>query len=118
MEERIRQYEEYINSQKSDGVSSELIEYHRETLHNFQHERLIHLIIMFFFIALTLVVTGVLVWFLSITSVNYWAEYIPISVATLLLWILSIAYVKHYYFLENHVQRLYDISKELFEEQK
>ncbi|MBQ3326110.1 hypothetical protein IJG79_03120 [Candidatus Saccharibacteria bacterium] len=118
MEERIRQYEKYIKAQKGKNVSRSLIEYHREMLQNFQHERLIHLIIMFFFIALTLVMTAICIWLLSVTPSSSWLEFLPTGIVTLLLWILSIAYVKHYYFLENHIQQLYDISRELFERSK
>ena len=118
MEKRIKDYEKFIQTQMKKGVSKDLIEYHRETLQNFQHERLIHLIIMFFFITLTLAMTAVCLFIVANTPVNSWIEYLPTGLATLILWILSIAYVKHYYFLENHVQYLYDVSKELFEKKK
>ena len=70
MEKRIKDYEKFIQTQMKKGVSKDLIEYHRETLQNFQHERLIHLIIMFFFITLTLAMTAVCLFIVANTPVN------------------------------------------------
>ncbi len=114
MEKRIKEYETYI-AKRTKNPDAKLVAYHREMLKNFQHERLIHLIIMLFFIALTLALTGILVFLLASTRMSYWTSFIPMEVATLIMWILSICYVKHYYFLENHVQALYNVSKELYE---
>ena len=114
MERRIKNYEEYIKKRVKSS-DAKLIEYHREMIKNFQHERLIHLIIMLFFIMITLALIGVLTWLLALVSVKYWMDFLPLVIATLLLIILCVFYVKHYYFLENHVQGLYDISQELYE---
>ncbi|MBQ3309410.1 hypothetical protein IJG78_01895 [Candidatus Saccharibacteria bacterium] len=114
MERRIKNYEEYIKKRVKSS-DAKLIEYHREMIKNFQHERLIHLIIMLFFIMITLTLIGVLTWLLALVSVKYWMDFLPLVIATLLLIILCVFYVKHYYFLENHIQGLYDISQELYE---
>ncbi len=118
MEKKIREYEKFAESQIKKGVSEKFISYHREMLRNFQHERLVHLIIMLFFITITLVMTFVCLWIIASVQMDGILSYLPAGVATLVLWILSIAYVKHYYFLENHIQSMYDISKRLFEEKK
>lgn len=45
---------------------------------------------------------------------NGWLlEMIPLYVLALILVILTGFYVKHYYFLENHIQGLYKYIKEL-----
>ena len=78
---------------------------------NFQHERAIHLAIMLFFIAITLIVMVGTAFAIVFATLPF---AIAISVLAGLLFILSIAYVKHYYFLENHVQKLYDITAKLY----
>lgn len=114
MEQRIKEYEEFIKKRVSKP-DEKLISYHREMLANFQHERLVHLIIMLFFVAITFVVTAICIFTLAtMKSMMVW-EFLPMIIAAVLLWILSFFYVRHYYFLENHVQGLYNISKEFYE---
>jgi hypothetical protein len=112
MENRIRKYEKFINEQLEKKTKSKnLWQYHREMVADFQHERLVHLLIMLFFIAITLV-TIVLSCILSfVTPTECWYFLIPLYVLDLLLIVLSVAYVKHYYFLENHIQKLYDLTE-------
>ncbi len=64
----------------------------------FQHERFVHLIVTITFALLTMIsVMGVL--FLMQPG---------LLVLTLLLLVLLVPYVRHYYILENGVQKLYD----------
>ena len=61
----------------------------------YQHERLIHLLVTLFYAVFM---------FLSIII----AYYNPFSlIITLILMIFLICYVKHYFYLENHVQYMY-----------
>lgn len=115
MEKRIKEYEDFIKK-RMKNPSKELVAYHREMLQNFQHERLVHLLIMIFFVALTLAITSVCMTTMCIVQMKYWLEFLPLMIATVIMWVLSICYVKHYYFLENHVQALYDVSRKLYEE--
>ena len=80
--------------------------YHAQMLRDFQHERAIHLAITLFFAALTLLVLGITTWGLVISG-YFWAGLWPMLVATLLLIVVTAFYIKHYYFLENHIQKLY-----------
>lgn len=114
MEKRLKDYEKFING-KVDNPDEKLIEFHREMLRNFQHERTVHLFIMLFFILLTLGLTILYVLMMMSSRTYYFFEFLPMLVATILMWVLSICYVRHYYFLENHVQGLYDISRKLYE---
>lgn len=110
MEKRIKDYEAFIG--KYIGKADDkIVNYHREMLRNFQHERLVHLIIMLFFIAMTVGVLSAL--FFQVSQQMSFFEILPTGICTALIIVLSVAYVKHYYFLENHIQKLYDISLKL-----
>ena len=115
MEDKIRAYEKFIK-EKTDGHIGpiervKLAEYHKEMILNFQHERLIHLLVTFFFGILTiasLVALGISFGFYGIKI-----EFLALYLLTTLLTVLEFFYIKHYYFLENHVQELYKYSKKL-----
>ncbi|MBQ6510796.1 hypothetical protein IJI94_02400 [Candidatus Saccharibacteria bacterium] len=112
MENRIRKYEKFITEQlEKKTKSKDLWQYHQEMVADFQHERLVHLLIMLFFIFITLAVTAANCVLSIITPMDFWCFFIPMYILNLLLIILSIAYVKHYYFLENHIQKLYDLTE-------
>lgn len=85
--------------------------YHAQMLRDFQHERAIHLAITLFFAALTLLVLGVTTWALAVTD-YFWMGLWPMVAASGLLIIVTAFYISHYYFLENHVQRLYRYNME------
>ena len=69
----------------------------------FQHERLVHELVMILFALLT--VGG----FLFLVVVPE----IPVLALDVLFFALLVPYVKHYYGLENGVQRLYDLYDKL-----
>ena len=106
MEKRLKQYIEKFEQidmddldfdQKQLLLSDLLIQ-----IGFFQHERLIHLIVTLAFAVLTILSVGILI--LSIS--------IPTVLLSLLLTIMLIAYIKHYYVLENGVQKLYNLYDE------
>lgn len=115
MEKMIKSYEQFIekkaNEKLSDASRGELAEYHREMVTNFQHERLVHLLIMLFFITVALILLGILAW--SIIMYGFILEMLAFYIMAGIVTILAIAYVKHYYFLENHIQNLYKYSAKL-----
>lgn len=92
----------------------ELIKYHAETVHDFQHERLIHLIVTFFFGSLLLLSISI-IFVLTLTPITYNLFNILILLIGLILFITEIFYVKHYYDLENGTQKLYELTKKLYE---
>ena len=55
MEDKIREYEKFIEKKTSGNLGPiervKLAEYHKEMVANFQHERLVHLLVMLFFVA-------------------------------------------------------------------
>lgn len=68
-----------------------------ERIRFYQHERLVHLLVMLAFAF----------FFLISLSLMLLKGGAALAVLTLLFLALLIPYIKHYYFLENSVQRLY-----------
>lgn len=99
-----------------EGITN-LGQYHSEAVHNFQHERFIHLVVTLFFAALLFLSLYVMYSFASAAS--------PLDDTLLLtgltlaivaiLFVTEIFYIRHYYQLENGTQRLYRFSKELYD---
>ena len=84
-----------------------LLTYHQSRVRDFQHERLIHLLVTFFFAGLLLTS---LVFFIITPILEL---YLPLGALTIILAILEIFYIKHYYQLENGVQSLYALTEKL-----
>ena len=81
-----------------------LIAFHAQQTAAFQHERLIHLLVTFFFSGLLLCgIAGTLL-------LPSW----PFFALDVLLMVTLLFYIKHYFFLENNVQRLYPITEALY----
>jgi len=88
MTDYLTKYRKYILERLEDESCdfSQLLDYHTEKLHQFQHERFIHLLVTVLF-ALATVMT-----------------FIAVAVFET---VALIPYIKHYFFLENTVQKLY-----------
>lgn len=105
MKERILNYvaetDKLIQSHKK--VTKERLEYHLIQIEQFQHERLIHLIVTVFvgLLAMAFFLFGLLI------------ENIGLLIVFLALICLFIPYILHYYLLENNVQKLYTQYDEL-----
>ncbi|MBE5865337.1 MAG: hypothetical protein E7292_03870 [Lachnospiraceae bacterium] len=99
MEKRILTYRKYIDELLTkEDVNWETVKAeHLVQIGFFQHERLIHLIVTVLF-ALLEVVT-------LCTSVLMFTPFLGILVVLIL--VLLIPYVRHYYILENEVQKMY-----------
>lgn len=102
-------HKRYVSDQLAKNLTlserDSLYQYHRDQVHNFQHERLIHLLVTFFFALLFLLA---LVAFL-LTPLE--SLRIPLGILTLILLCLEAAYIHHYYRLENSVQSLYELTE-------
>jgi hypothetical protein len=89
-----------------------LSDFNRTQIGFFQHERLVHLLVTLFF--------GLIFWIsimieLMLLNIGYTLMLINIgllAVNTILL-IVLIFYVFHYFFLENSIQKLYQLDKEI-----
>lgn len=110
MKNKMKEYEEFIRKEIAKGDwGKDLLLFHEEMVRCFQHERLVHLIIMLFFVAVDLV----LIFLTMILIGNLGGEWLvmwPLYLITLIVTVLAVAYVKYYYFLENHVQGLYRLT--------
>ena len=115
MEKKIREYEKFIarevKREMSASERARLTEYHREMMANFQHERLIHLLVTLFFALFAIVAMFVVAWVIGEYGLR--VEMVPLYLLALVLVVLTGFYVRHYYFLENHIQGLYKYSRVL-----
>ncbi|MDO5156047.1 MAG: hypothetical protein Q4D51_08775 [Eubacteriales bacterium] len=107
MAERIRKYLDYVNqlleSDDNDIVWEEEIKKHLVQIAFFAHERMIHLIVTVTFAILTVI------------SILYTINNFSIALLLLIvaLMCLMIPYIKHYYLLENSVQKMYEQYDEM-----
>lgn len=104
MKAYVKKHEAYIIESIKLGKSDySLINYHKDRISWLAHERLIHLIV-FLFTLLALIV------FFSLALIidNMWLY----LVAAILL-VVSVFYCIHYYFLENSIQRWYELADEM-----
>lgn len=99
MEKRILNYRKYIDEllQQTNADWAAVIREHLIQVSFFQHERLIHLIVTVTFAILEVVVIG-----LCVTSFTPGVGLLAIA-----LLVLLVPYVRHYYILENEVQKMY-----------
>lgn len=116
MEKKIREYEKYIareagRSEMSAAERARLADLHSEMMVNFQHERLIHLMVTLFFALITVIIIFVVAWL--VLNYGVMMEMIPLFALVVVLVVLTGCYVRHYYFLENHVQGLYKYTEKL-----
>ncbi|MDE7259165.1 MAG: hypothetical protein K2N77_08015 [Lachnospiraceae bacterium] len=99
MEQRILNYRKYIDELISQDSSDwdAVIKEHLIQVSFFQHERLIHLIVTVTFALLEMIVIA-----LSVVSFT-----IAVGLLAIALLVLLIPYIRHYYILENEVQKMY-----------
>jgi hypothetical protein len=95
-----------VNSKKTDWKN--LLNNHRVMIGFMQHERLIHLLVTLTFgLAFLIIMTA--------TLINQISE---LGLVGLLLFVLLVPYIFHYFRLENGVQRLYWLDKKIEEKCK
>mgnify|MGYP000095686846 CR=1 FL=1 len=110
LEKYLREYRKYITGlidSNQDVDYERIIAYHEKQIEFFQHERLIHLIVTTLFAIL----------FFASVLVVVFIQSLAIILLSVMLLIMNIAYIKHYYFLENEVQKLYQDFNKLYEKQ-
>lgn len=95
--------EEMLDTSPGQETLRELLAYHDKQILWIQHERLAHLITMMFVSLFFLTAFG-------FTMIHF---ALPNILLTALLLILSVAYILHYYRLENNVQRWYSLSNRI-----
>ena len=103
MEQRILNYRKYIDGllsgedERESGYWDALIREHLIQVSFFQHERLIHLIVTITFALLEMIAFG-------LAAVSFTPG---IGLLAVVILILLIPYIRHYYILENEVQKMY-----------
>lgn len=105
MIKKLSNYEAYLNTLLKAGcpLDAEQLLSVRTHIGFFQHERLAHEIVLVLFALLTV---GSFLFFAACPD-------IPVLVLAALFLSLLVPYIKHYYGLENGVQRLYDLYASL-----
>ena len=107
MTDYMKRHERYVKDVLEKNPDKEklkeLLAYHDKQIQWMQHERLVHLIVMLFVCFFTLLSFGFTVMRTSTPSL----------ILSALLIILSVAYVIHYYQLENDVQKWYLLSNQI-----
>jgi hypothetical protein len=105
----MKKHENYIKEMLKKKIDRqallELFAYHDKQIQWMQHERLVHLVIMLFICLFMLLSFG-----FAIIRISA-----PAIILSALLLILSVAYIIHYYRLENSVQRWYLLSRQIKE---
>ena len=104
-------HKEFVKKELGKNLSAQekrrLYEYHIDRVHDFQHERLIHLLVTFFF-AFLLIGSVVALTVQPLAELRW-----PLGLLSGILLILELAYIRHYYQLENGVQSLYSLTEDL-----
>lgn len=95
MTKYIKEYIKEIESKKE--INKKDLEELKDKISFFQHERLVHLFIMLF--CLLMLIIFIILCFKNKLFI----------ISTLMLLVLNIFYIIHYYFLENSVQYLYKV---------
>ena len=101
---KLREYQQWIKKELTKPMKEELREYHNQKIHEFQHERLIHLLV-------TLTVGIVLL--LSVFA-TFLIHEPMLYIIDGIFFLLFIPYLFHYRGLENGVQRLYKITDTIY----
>lgn len=112
MKRRITTYLEYMDNlidrddEKTDW--NEVYRLHLIKTEFFQHERLVHLLVLML-VALLM---------MAAVAISVISGYIYMLLVTAGLLILLVPYIMHYYFLENSVQKMYDQFDKIYEHVK
>lgn len=121
MKKRILTYRKYIDSLLASDKQSDwkyIKQEHITQVAFFQHERLVHLIVTVTFAVLELLTVCAYVIVGALDSTLSF----PLLILAFLIIVLLIPYIKHYYLLENEVQKMYvqydRIAQKAYEEEK
>lgn len=101
------QVEQFISEDHTPEETQQELKYHLQKICFLQHERLVHLIVVFFTIVITLFALGVVLYLPDTIIASG-----PIFFGFL---ILLAFYLAHYFFLENTVQHWYRLYEELLD---
>jgi hypothetical protein len=111
MTEYLTNYMKYIE-ERLDKCSdshelSEIMAEHRDKIAFMQHERIVHFLVTMMFALILSIFVAVLVF----------TSNIPVLILVTMILVLLMFYIKHYYFLENTVQKMYRVYDGILEKQ-
>lgn len=89
-------------------ITSKDIDNHLNKISFFSHERLVHLLVTMFFALFT-----ILFIFMALSE-----KEILLFIISLILMIVLVFYILHYFYLENSVQYLYKLYDKMLEKEK
>ena len=95
----IEELEKELETKKVETKSGDVLQW----IHFYQHERLVHLIVTFF--------TGIGCILFLLGTLAF--SMLPLLLLFLITLCLFIPYIFYYYYLENNIQKLYDIYFEI-----
>ena len=101
----VLEHEDYIEKHM-DTATDDIIELHSRRLSYLQHERLVHLIVTFMVAVLDVLLLALFMFADSDFKIYILAIFV-------IKFVLLCFYLKHYFFLENHVQYWYKLADEL-----
>lgn len=107
MTEYLTNYMKYVQQRLDSCTDSELLEEilaeHKDKIAFMQHERIVHfLVTMMFAIILTILISTLL-----------FTQNLAVLALVTIMVVLIAFYIKHYYFLENTVQKMYKVYDEM-----
>ena len=85
-----------------------LFDEHKDKIAFMQHERIVHFLVTMLFAFILIVFFAVLIFKVNLAV---------LALVTIVL-VLLMFYIKHYYFLENTVQKMYKVYDSILEKQK
>ncbi|MBQ1518348.1 MAG: hypothetical protein IIZ53_00665 [Ruminococcus sp.] len=102
--------EKCTDKNELDAVLSE----HKDKIAFMQHERIVHFLVTFMFAVILCIFIAILLFMdNSGSGVN-----IGVTAVIVIILILEGFYIKHYYFLENTVQKMYRVYDDILAKQK
>ena len=110
METVAKRLEQCSDSGELDLIMAE----HKDKIAFMQHERIVHFLVTFMFAMILCIFVAVLL-FLDGTSM---AAAIGVTALVVIILVLEAFYIKHYYFLENTVQKMYRVYDDILAKQK
>ena len=112
MTEYLTNYMKYIQERlekcRSSEELDEIMAEHKDKIAFMQHERIVHFLVTMLFAFILIVFFAVLIFKVNLAV---------LSLVTIVL-VLLMFYIKHYYFLENTVQKMYKVYDSILEKQK
>ena len=112
MTEYLTNYMKYVQErlEKCTGAEElgEIMAEHKDKIAFMQHERIVHFLVTMMFALILAIFIAVLVF----------TSNIPVLILVTMILVLLMFYIKHYYFLENTVQKMYRVYDDILEKQK